>query len=100
MRRADHIYGYLFRVITQKANDSWVAYCPGVGGVYEEGDTEQEAIANAYEAACAVFEARAKTGHLLTENGPYLRVLYEPPRISVLQTERESADSFVATVSC
>ncbi len=99
MPRRDNIYGYLFKVIAQEAENTWVAFCPGVGGVYEEGETRDEAIDNAYTAACAILEARALNGDRLTEDGPHLRVLRVPPSCKLIG-EQPTEDEYVATVTC
>ncbi len=72
------ILGYYFAIVVEKG-DEWgfVATCPGVGGVYEEGETQQQAIDNAIKAACAIFSARKKTGVILTKDGPYLKVIHQ-----------------------
>jgi len=79
------IYGYYFTIIVEKTKEGYVAYAPGVGGVYEEGQTFKEAEANAYEAACAILEARLERGDPLTEENEYLKIITEPP-------DRESID--------
>ena len=98
-RAARQVYGYVFQVVSQRTGNGWIAYCPGVGGVYEEGETKKDSIALAYEAACAFFDAREKTGNLIHEDGPHLRILHSPPNVVELR-ETAPADSYVATVSC
>lgn len=51
-------------VVIEKDDEVFIAYCPGVGGVYEEAATKEEAIQNAYEAACAILEARGENGRV------------------------------------
>lgn len=34
-------YGYIFTIVVEKAKIGYVAYAPGVGGVYEEGGNIQ-----------------------------------------------------------
>jgi hypothetical protein len=58
-------------VLVRKAESGYVAYCPGVGGVYEEGATREEAFEHACVAACAIFEARRIAGVVLTKDGPF-----------------------------
>jgi len=92
------IYGYLFKVVCQRAENTWVAYCPGVGGVYEEGESHQSAIENAYSAARAILNARALNNDWLTEDGPDLRVLRQPPNPAAMASLRPSEEEYVATV--
>jgi len=47
-----------FAIIVERGEVGYVAYAPEVGGVYEEGETEEEARRNAYESACAIIEVR------------------------------------------
>jgi predicted RNase H-like HicB family nuclease len=70
------IIGYLFTIIVEPG-DKWgyIARCPGVGGVYEEAKTAKEAANLAADAAAAIFEARELTGHRITKNGKYLKIL-------------------------
>jgi predicted RNase H-like HicB family nuclease len=94
------IYGYMFKVISQKAENSWVAFCPGVGGVYEEGHTQDEAISNAYSAACSVFEARAAKGDWLVEESEYLRVFRQPPNQMAIASLGPTEQEYLVTVPC
>lgn len=80
-RPKDNVIGYQFAVSVRKGDEyGFIALCPGVGGVYEEGATKDEAMTRAAEAACAVLEARSKVGEVLDADGPYLRVLRRPKR--------------------
>jgi predicted RNase H-like HicB family nuclease len=92
------IYGYLFTVVVEKRASGYVAYAPGVGGVYEEGQTKKEAIANAYEAANAILNARWELGDLLTEDSPYLKVLREPPSEARIGQVREMPQGYIVTM--
>lgn len=94
------IYGYLFRIIPQKAENSWIAYCPGVGGVYEEGRTEKEAIENAYSAACAILGARAQKHDWLLEDSADLKILRRLPNRVVISESAQSEEEYLATVPC
>ena len=44
-------YTYYFAIIIEKGEDGYMSYAPGVGGVYEEGATKEEAITKALPAA-------------------------------------------------
>jgi len=94
------IYGYLFKIIVQEAEVSYVAYCPGVGGVYEEGKTREEAAENAYRAACAILDARARNGHWLVQETNDLKILRKLPNSVALQELCGTADEYVVTVPC
>ncbi len=72
------IVGYVFAVVVEKDEGGYSATCPGVGGVFEEADTEGEVVRLAIEAAMSIFISREKTGSILTEDGPYLMVLRQP----------------------
>jgi len=76
--RHHEILGYRFAVLVRKGESGYVAHCPGVGGVYEEGATREEAFEHACAAACAIFEARRAAGVVLTEDGPHLKVIRRP----------------------
>ena len=73
------IYGYLFCIKVDKGEAGYVAYAPGVGGVYEEGQTADEAVANAYESASAIIEARFKLNNPIVSDSEDLKVLKAPP---------------------
>ena len=100
MLRGDRIYGYMFKIISHEAENTWVAYCPGVGGVYEEGDTEEEATENAYAAACAILEARAEMGDWLVDDSDNLKVFWHPPNAAMIASLQPSSQEYVAAVPC
>jgi predicted RNase H-like HicB family nuclease len=92
------IYGYLFQIASEKGEWGYVAYAPGVGGVYEEGATEKQAISNAYEAACAILETRLERNDPITEdNNPYLKVLTTLPNLQHIISIKEIPDAYIAT---
>jgi len=82
------IYGYLFKITFEKAEWGYVAYAPGVGGVYEEGATKEEAISNAYEAACAIIETRSEQNDPIIEDSPDIKVLTTIPNLEQLTSIR------------
>jgi len=73
------IYGYYFAILIEKGENGYIAYAPGVGGVYEEGETTNEARENAYRAACAIFETRSENNNPISENNKYLRIMRTLP---------------------
>jgi predicted RNase H-like HicB family nuclease len=94
------IYGYYFRIIVEKGESGYVAYAPGVGGVYEEGATPEEAEANAYEAACAILETRWECKDPITEDNEHLKVLNAPPHRTYIDTITSIPDGYFAQVPC
>ncbi|MCD6350686.1 MAG: hypothetical protein J7M26_01095 [Armatimonadetes bacterium] len=80
MEDSGHIYGYQFRIIVEKSEAGWIASCPGVGGVYEEGATAKEAVHNAEVAGRAILEARMKAGDAPIHDNEYLKVIREIPQ--------------------
>ena len=94
------VYGYMFKVVSHEAENSWVAYCPGVGGVYEEGNTEEEATANAYSTACAILEARKHNGDLMTEDSEFLRVFWQPLNAAKIASLKPSEQQYLAAAVC
>lgn len=94
------IYGYLFKIVPEKGEWGYMAYAPGVGGVYEEGATEKQAISNAYEAACAILETRLEGNDPITEDSPYLIVLTAPPNLQSITSTKEIPDAYIATPRC
>lgn len=94
------IYGYYFAVRIEKRPLGYVAYAPGIGGVYEEGKTEEEARRNAYESACALVEVRLQHENPITEDNEYLRVLTAPPDLDYLTGLKLPTDGYVSTSSC
>lgn len=78
------IIGYKIAVLSKRVKSGYIAICPGVGGVYEEGKDKTEAIKNACNAAGAIMEARFKSGSILTEDSQYFKVIRRPIK-SILQ---------------
>ena len=96
----EKIYGYYFVVVAEKGEKGWVAYAPGVGGVYEEGATRAEAIANAYEAACAILDIRCERNDSITEENEYLKILTAPPDRNYIEKFRDVPDGYIVTLPC
>ena len=94
------IFGYYFLIKSRKAESGFVAFVPGIGGVYEEGDTEEDARINAYEAACAIIEMRLANNSSITEDNQYLRVLTAPPNMNYIRTFKNPANGYITTGSC
>ncbi|MBI2832520.1 MAG: type II toxin-antitoxin system HicB family antitoxin [Chloroflexi bacterium] len=94
------VYGYLFKVIAEKVDSGYVAYAPGVGGVYEEGKTRSEAISNAYEAACAILEVRFQRNDLILEDSDNLKLLTAPPQRQYIARIPNLKDGYIATPCC
>jgi predicted RNase H-like HicB family nuclease len=95
------IYGYYFVIIAERREGGFVAYAPGVGGVYEEGNTEREAIENAYIASCAIFETRMTHNEPITRNSKYLRIITSPPTSEKIEKFRGvMPDGYIFTPAC
>lgn len=73
----DHVYGYLIECVVEPDDGGFYAHCPGLGGVHVGGDTEEEALTNAYHAALAIIEAHFNQGDPIPE-GPHLVALRKP----------------------
>lgn len=91
------IYGYLFKIAFEKGEWGYVAYAPGVGGVYEEGATKEEAISNAYEAACAIIDTRMEQNDPIIEDSPDIEVLTAIPNLEQLTSIMDVRDRYIAT---
>jgi len=96
----DPIYGYLFKIVVQKAEVSYVAYCPGIGGVFEEGNSPEDAAESAYKAACALLDARARNGHWLVRETKDLKIFRKLPNSVAVQELSGTPDEYVFTVPC
>jgi predicted RNase H-like HicB family nuclease len=94
------IYGYFFRIIIEKGDNGYMAFAPGVGGVYEEGATEDEARTNAYEAACAILSVRFERNDPITKGSDDLIILTSPPSRASMPKIRNGEDVFVTTMPC
>jgi predicted RNase H-like HicB family nuclease len=95
------IYGYYFAIIAEKGDSGYIAYAPGVGGVYEEGRTKKEAQKNAYEAACAIFETRLENNDPITQNNKYLTIINKPPTFqNIAANIKKIPDGYIATPIC
>ena len=94
------IYGYLFKITVGKGSWGYVAYAPGVGGVYEEGATKEEALDNAYEAACAILETRLEQNDPIIEDSDDIKVLTVLPNLEQLISIKGVSDRYIATRRC
>ncbi|MBA7599608.1 hypothetical protein ES703_06644 [subsurface metagenome] len=94
------IYGYLFKIAFEKGEWGYAAYAPGVGGVYEEGATREEAISNAYEAARAIIDTRIEQNDPIIEDSSDIKVLTAIPNLEQLTTIRDVRDRYIATPRC
>jgi len=91
------IYGYYFDVTVEKGDVGYIAFAPGVGGVYEEGATIDEAKANAYEAACAILEARFERNDPIIQESKYLKLITAPPSLNAIADIRDISDGYIST---
>lgn len=94
------IYGYYFAIRIEETESGYTAYAPGIGGVYEEGKTKEEAKRNAYESACAIIEIRLENKNPITEDNEYLKVLTAPPDLDYLRRLKAPTDGYISTGSC
>jgi len=94
------IYGYLFKIVLEESEWGYVAYAPGAGGVYEEGETQEEAVSNAYEAACAIFETRLEGNDPIIENSATIKVLTVLPNLKHITSIKGLSDEYIATPRC
>jgi len=94
------IYGYLFKITFEKGEWGYVAYAPGVGGVYEEGATKEEAMANAYESACALLETRLEQNDPIIKDTPDIKVLTVLPNLEHITSIKGLSDGYIATPRC
>lgn len=94
------LYGYHFRLSIQQTETGFVASCPGVYGVYEEGATEEEAIENAYISACAILDVRALRGDWLVEENEFLKIIKTIPRVSDMSLIPGKEHEYLKTVVC
>jgi len=94
------IYGYYFKIIHEKGGSGYVAYAPGVGGIYEEGETKEEAISNAYEAACAILETRLERNDPIIEDNPHLKILTAIPNRQHIDSIKDIRDGYIVTPHC
>jgi len=79
------IIGYDVAVFVRKGEDGFYSLCPGVGGVYEEGNTEQKAYDKACKAAVEVLRVRHRIGADIVEDNDYLTVRRRPAVSPVLR---------------
>ena len=96
----NRIYGYCFAIIPEEGESGYMATAPGVGGVYEEGTTREDAISNAYEAACAILETRIEHNEPITENNPYLIVLTAVPNREYITNILNICNGYIAKPRC
>ena len=76
----------------------YVAHAPGVGGVYEEGTTRDDAAANAYEAAYAILKARMERYDPITEENACLRILTSPPTSQSIASIEDVPQGYIVTL--
>ena len=92
------IYGYYFVIEVEEGELGYVAHAPGVGGVYEEGTTPDDAAANAYEAACAILKARMEHYDPITEENACLRILTTPPTPQSITSIENVPHGYIVTL--
>jgi predicted RNase H-like HicB family nuclease len=56
------IIGFLIEIAVKPDSEGYHAYCPSFKGLHVDGDTEQEALQNAKDAAVAYLESLIKHG--------------------------------------
>ena len=95
-----NIFGYYFAVKYRKANGGYIATAPGVGGIFEEGATKDEAISNAYTTACTVLESRIEHNAPITEDNPHLVVLRDVPSLKNIASIKTIPDGYISTPQC
>ena len=54
---------FRIRVLVEKDDDQFHAYCPDLKGLHVSGETELEAVSNAKEAITLYMESLLKHGH-------------------------------------
>lgn len=94
------IYGYCIQIMLEEGEAGYIAFAPGVGGVYEEGKTKEEAISNAYEAVYAILETRLELKDPIVEDNPNLKVLTAPPHLEYINSIKDITDGYIATPRC
>jgi predicted RNase H-like HicB family nuclease len=94
------IYGYYFSVVVEKGEKGWVGYAPGVGGVYVEAETSEEAAAVAYDAAKAILDCRYEQNDPIIENNEYLKILHNPPKQHYINTIAGINNGYIVTTPC
>ena len=63
------VYAYLIRFAVVKEEDGWFSItCPGLGGVYAQGETEQEAMTTAASMAENILNLSNQFGDQIPEN--------------------------------
>ncbi len=65
---------FLVTVIVEPDDGKYHAYCPGLRGVHADGETPEEAIANARDGALGTLRARLRHGDPI-EEGSDLRII-------------------------
>ena len=60
MQRRQPLIGFRVEVIVETDEIGFHAYCPGLKGLHTHGDTEQEALQNAKDAAIAYLHSSIK----------------------------------------
>jgi predicted RNase H-like HicB family nuclease len=62
MQGEKQLIGFQIEVVIESDSDGFHAYCPALKGLHTHGDTEEEAIDNARDAATAYIESCIKHG--------------------------------------
>ncbi len=92
------ISGYLFKIVVEEGEKGYIAIAPGVGGVYEEGKTPQEAEKKAYESACVILETRFERNDLIEEDSEYLKVVEGLPNINEINKKSPAENDYLMTL--
>ena len=62
MQREDPIIGFRIEVVVEPDEGGFHAYCPALKGLHTCGDTKEEALSNARDAAVAYLQSSIKHG--------------------------------------
>lgn len=96
MRAGEPIIGFRIEVIVEPDDTGFHAYCPALKGLHTCGDTEEEALRNAKDAAIAYLQSSIKHGDPIPIGVVMQEEVGEAPNITTQHVNRHTQDLEVA----
>lgn len=90
------IIGFRIEVIVEPDDTGFHAYCPALEGLHTCGDTEEEALGNAKDAAIAYLQSSIKHGDPIPVGIVIREGVGETPHVPTKHANRHTQDLEVA----
>ena len=96
MHGEKQLIGFKVEVIVEPDEDGFHAYCPALKGLHTCGDTKEEALSNAKNAAIAYLESSIRHGDSIPIGILIQREVERTPHSAISNVSRHTEDVKVA----